>query len=52
MAIIGTATTGAMISAGVAGAAFLGGSMMSHFLITTAMGAAMNALAPKPSMPS
>ena len=43
MAIISTATTGFMIGAGVAGAAYLGGTLISHFLITTAMGAALNA---------
>ena len=52
MALVSTAATGFMISAGVAGAAFLGGTLVSHFLITTAMGAALNALTPKPSMSS
>ena len=45
MAIMSTATasfTGALI----------GGSIMTHFLVTTAMGAALNALTPKPSIPN
>ena len=49
MALVSTAATGFMISAGVAGAAFLGGTLVSHFLITAALGAAINALTPKPS---
>ncbi len=51
MAIMSTATTGAMIGAGMS-AAYIGGTMMTHFLVTTAMGAALNALAPKPSIPN
>lgn len=32
----------------IAGGALLGGTLLSHFLISTAMGAALNALTPKP----
>ncbi len=45
MAIMSTAT------AGFTGA-LIGGSIMTHFLVTTAMGAALNALTPKPSIPN
>jgi hypothetical protein len=45
MAIMSTAT------AGLTGA-LIGGSIMTHFLVTTAMGAALNALTPKPSIPN
>ena len=48
MAILGTAST-ALIGGT---AALIGGSYMTHFLVTTAMGAALNALAPKPNIPS
>lgn len=34
--------------AGVTGAALIGGSLITHFLVTTAIGAAINALTPKP----
>ena len=44
MALISTAT------ASLTGAALIGGSMMTHFLVTTAMGAALSALTPKPSI--
>lgn len=43
MALISTAT------ATLTGAALIGGSMLTHFLVTTAIGAAINALTPKPS---
>lgn len=46
----------ALVSTGVtaltAGATFIGGSFLTHFLVTTAMGAALNALTPKPSVSS
>lgn len=42
MAIMSTATVGLTTGA------FIGGHFMTHFLITTAMGAALNALTPKP----
>jgi hypothetical protein len=51
MALVSTLSTGAMVGMGVTGATLMGGSMMSHFLISTAMGAALNALTPKPSIP-
>jgi len=50
MALVSTAVTGGLVAAGVTGAALLGGSFVSHFLITTALGAALNALTPKPSI--
>lgn len=34
--------------AGFTGAALIGGSLITHFLVTTAIGAAINALTPKP----
>lgn len=43
----------ALLSTSVAyatGAALIGGAFMTHFLVTTAMGAALNALTPKPSL--
>lgn len=43
LALMSTAT------ASLTGAALIGGSFMTHFLVTTAMGAALNALTPKPS---
>jgi len=46
LALMSTAT------ASLAGAALIGGSFMTHFLVTTAMGAALNALTPKPSFTS
>lgn len=46
LALMSTATVG------LTTAAFIGGTFMTHFLVTTAMGAALNALTPKPSMPS
>ena len=50
MSLVSTLGTQIAIQAGVQGAMLLGGSMVNHFLITTAMGAAMNALTPKPSL--
>ena len=47
MALVSTLTTGAAVSAGTG--AFILGSALSHFLVTTALGAALNALTPKPS---
>ena len=49
MALLSTATTGFAVSAGIAGFTLMGGSLLTHFLISTAMGAALNALTPKPS---
>jgi len=43
LALMSTAT------ASLTGAALIGGHFMTHFLVTTAMGAALNALTPKPS---
>lgn len=43
MALMSTAV------AGFTGATLIGGSLMTHFLVTTAMGAVLNALTPKPS---
>jgi len=40
-------TASVALTTGVAGA--IGGSFFTHFLVTTAMGAALNALSPKPS---
>jgi hypothetical protein len=34
MALVSTAVTGGLVAAGVTGAALLGGSFVSHFLIT------------------
>ena len=47
MALVSTLTTGAAVAAGTG--AFILGSALSHFLVTTALGAALNALTPKPS---
>jgi hypothetical protein len=47
---VSTAVTGFAISAGVAGAAWLGGSMIANFLISVALGYALNALTPKPNL--
>jgi hypothetical protein len=47
---VSTAATGFAISAGVAGAAWLGGSMIANFLISVALGYALNALTPKPNL--
>jgi hypothetical protein len=47
---VSTAATGFAISAGVAGAAWLGGSMIANFLISVALGYALNALTPKPEL--
>jgi hypothetical protein len=57
MAILGTAAIAGAASAGTAalaagafaGATFMGGSFLTHFLISTAMGAALSLLSPKPS---
>ena len=49
---IGTAIVMGGLSTGAAALGFttvIGGSLMTHFLVTTAMGAAINALTPKPS---
>lgn len=46
VAAVSTATVAATTGA------FILGSAVSHFLVTTAMGAALNALAPKPKIPS
>lgn len=45
-AVMGAMSAG---TAALTGAALFGGSFLTHFLITTAMGAALNALSPKPS---
>jgi Fibronectin type III domain len=52
MAFLGTAALMAAVSTATVAAttgAFIMGSWITHFLIATAMGAALNALAPKPS---
>ena len=49
---IGTAIVMGALSTGTAAlglSTVIGGSLMTHFLVTTAMGAAINALTPKPS---
>ena len=49
MALVSTLLQGAAVAAGT-GAFLLGGTALStHFLVTTALGAALNALTPKPS---
>jgi hypothetical protein len=47
MALLSTLSTGAAVAAGTG--SFILGSALSHFLVTTALGAALNALTPKPS---
>lgn len=49
---IGTAIAAGAMSTGAAALGFsavIGGSLMTHFLVTTAIGAAINALTPKPT---
>lgn len=49
---IGSAIVAGAMSTGAAALGFstvIGGSLMTHFLVTTAIGAAINALTPKPS---
>lgn len=48
------AAVGAALSTAVAAStsALIAGSVMTHFLVTTAMGAALNALTPKPNIPT
>ena len=48
IALMSSATTFAIGGA----AAMIGGTFMTHFLVTTAMGVALNALTPKPSFPT
>jgi len=50
VAAIGAAVSTATVAATTG--AFIGGTLMTHFLVTTAMGAALNALQPKPNIPS
>ena len=48
-ALLSTLGTGAGVAAGVS--TFIGGSFLTHFLVSTAIGAAINALTPKPDTP-
>ena len=52
MAIAAVGAALSTAATALTGGALLGGTMMSHFLISTAMGAALNALQPKPNIPS
>lgn len=51
IALVSTATT-AITAGGLVGSAFMFGSALTHFLVSTAMGVALNALTPKPSLGS
>ena len=46
MALMSTLSTSAAVAAGTG--AFIGGTFLTHLLVTTALGAALNALTPKP----
>jgi len=49
LSAVGTGfTAGGLVTAG---SMFIGGTMLSHFLVSTAIGAAINALTPKPTTP-